>query len=94
MYTKRYKRKGNPKKQTTVLAKWARSKFNMTAKVKTHTLKIPEKGSPCKTRFSQTKDIVGDQNRLCHFCQIHKCSDYCMRNIEKKENGEKKVCKQ
>jgi hypothetical protein len=27
---------------------------------------------------------------MCHFCQIHKCSDYCMRDIKKKENGEKR----
>lgn len=92
IYTKLYKCKGNQKKQAKLLARWARSNFNMTAEVRNNTLHNSQKRSPCKKRFCQTKDLSTDQNELCHFCQIHKCSDYCMRDIEKKEKGEKKVC--
>lgn len=84
--------KETKKKQAKLLARWARSNFNMTAEVRNNTLHNSQKCSPCKKRFCQTKDLSTDQNELCHFCQIHKCSDYCMRDIEKKEKGEKKVC--
>ena len=62
------------------IANWVRSKFNCTAKIPTNCTTPDKSSSPCKTRFSQTSNIETDQKDLCMFCQIHHCSDYCLKS--------------
>jgi hypothetical protein len=60
----------------------------MTAEVDQCDSDHDENYSPCKVRFSEvescTRGQKRDQKLLCHFCQIHKCSDYCLRKVKKK----------
>jgi hypothetical protein len=72
-----------------------REKFNFTAKISSESLDTEDSTCPCKIRFREVTDIKKDQQALCQFCQIHKCSRYCMRtnknmqgnlNIKSKKN--------
>jgi len=38
-----------------------------------------DKPSPCSTRLSETADAIQDGVELSMFCQMHKCSEYCLR---------------
>ena len=67
--------------------------FNTTAEVEECDTDNDEDYSPCKVRCSDLESCTRDQKLLCHFCWTHKCSDYCLRNVEKKgackeEDGE------
>jgi len=77
---KLWKLRNNKKQRTAFIANWVRSKFNCTAKIPTNCTTPDKSSSPCKTRFSQTSNIETDQKDLCMFCQIHHCSDYCLKS--------------
>jgi len=67
----------------------------MTAEVnEKHIKSIDDKttiASPCSLRFFEIKDVVQDQTELCHFCQHHSCSDYCLRiSSRSSKNGTSK----
>jgi hypothetical protein len=86
IYTKLFRLKGKRKKQINLLAKWARRKFNCTAEINLEN-KIPAQNeSPCKRRFRECQNIEDDAQDLSWFCQIHRCSEYCMRKSKEKKN--------
>jgi len=86
IYNKMYKLKNNKKRQSKVLAKWARKKFNCTAEINSQSEVPPQNMSPCNVRFRETQDMLTDGEQLCNFCQIHKCNDYCMKKTKDTEN--------
>jgi len=71
--------RNNKKQKTAFIANWVRSKFNFTAEIPKNCTTPDKFSSPCKKRFSQTSNIETDQQDLCMFCQIHRCSDYCLK---------------
>ena len=77
---KLWKLRNNKKQKTAFIANWVRSKFNCTAEIPKNCTTPDKFSSPCKTRFSQTSNIETDQQDLCMFCQIHNCSDYCLKS--------------
>ena len=87
IYTKLFKWRNNKKMQSKILAKWIRNKFNCTAQVNPESEEPDHHSSPCKMRFSETQCMEKDQEALCMFCQIHKCSDYCMRKYKNDKNN-------
>jgi len=80
IYTQLFNQKGNKSKQTELLSNWARSKFKVTAEVNTDNDNPHEATSPCNMRFCQTTCMKEDGNNILNFCQMHNCSDYCMRD--------------
>ncbi len=52
----------------------------MTAEVSTDNDNPNETTSPCNMRFCQTTCMKEDGNNILNFCQMHNCSDYCMRD--------------
>ncbi|MFO0446435.1 MAG: hypothetical protein ACK51L_02090 [bacterium] len=68
----------NASKQVQILAEWARKTFNLTAEIEDGT---EERliDSPCSQRFSECMNVFTDAVDLCHFCQLHQCRDYCLR---------------
>jgi hypothetical protein len=84
-----HKYKDNKKEQAKVLSEWARDTFNMTAELKDDNSILSDHDiSPCNIRLFQTKDMGTDQLELCKFCQIHTCSDYCLRTSKTKEKSD------
>lgn len=64
--------------------------FNVTAEVNPVTSQSSKK-SPCKIRYCQAENKEQDGKVLQNFCQIHVCSDYCMRDknyLKSEENAE------
>ena len=88
---KLFKCRNNKKKQARIIAKWARSKFNMTAELESTATEETETTSPCKVRFGESVSIEKDATDLSKFCQIHKCNDYCLRKSKNSVQKEK-VC--
>ena len=90
-----YTFKGNKLKQAEILANWARETFNMTAELPACDL-LPvqeeDKPSPCSARLSETADVIQDGAELSMFCQMHKCSEYCLRRPNSK-NKIKRICR-
>jgi len=66
-----------------------RKKNNCTAELPSNCKKTDKFSSPCKLRFSQTSNIEEDQHDLCMFCQIHKCSDYCLKSYVNQKTNKK-----
>jgi len=90
-----FKFNGDNLKQAEILANWSRETFNMTAEVAEIESITPEdsvKSSPCSIRFSETVDMIQDGAELSNFCQIHKCSDYCLRQ-SKSNTNKKRRCR-
>jgi hypothetical protein len=80
----------NKKEQTAFIANWMRSKFHCTAEIDPKCKRPNKKTSPCKIRFCQSKNLKIDQQELCMFCQIHQCSDYCLRLLKNKKQNKTK----
>ncbi len=49
------------------------------------------KESPCSKRLGECTDLHMDCAELCSFCQMHSCSDYCLRTSGK--NVKKRTCR-
>ena len=91
-----HKNKGNPEKQGDIAAAWAEEVFGMSATFpkSTATSKLPtsEKEQKrnniksCGERLAEVSDYDKDKVQLCSACQIHLCSNYCLR----KRKGSKK----
>ncbi len=79
IHTKLFACKNDNNAQTNILAQWMREKFNFTAEISPESVDTEESTCPCKIRFREVADITQDQQALSQFCQIHKCSEYCMR---------------
>jgi len=95
-----YLHRNDKNKQVEILAAWARKTFNMTAEVNEKDITSNEdkttRVSPCSLRFFEIKDVVQDQTELCHFCQHHSCSDYCLRipsHSSKNGTSKKRKCR-
>jgi hypothetical protein len=73
----------NASKQVQILAEWARKTFNLTAEIEDGT---EERliDSPCSQKLSECTNVFTDGVDLCHFCQLHQCSDYCLRQSSSK----------
>ena len=56
----------------------------MTAEINVEYESCQSEDSPCKIRLFETKSLFQDQFELCMFCQIHKCSDYCLKKKKNK----------
>ena len=83
IYEQVYNLRNDKDKQTEALAKWARETFNLTASLDTNVKVNPNTPNPCTVRFCQTSSIAEDQVKLCNFCHMHKCSEYCLRRVAK-----------
>jgi hypothetical protein len=94
IYTKLLKWRNNKRKQAKILARWARTKFNLTAELQSEKNDSNDGISPCKLRFGETNSLNEDAHNLCMFCQIHTCNDYCMRKSNTKKNENNKELKQ
>ena len=84
IYQEVYNHRNDKAKQTEVLAKWARETFNLTASLDSNIEVNSSNPNPCTVRFCQTSSMAEDQLHLSSFCQMHKCSDYCLRRSPKK----------
>jgi hypothetical protein len=80
----------NASKQVQILAEWARKMFNLTAEIEDGTGE-QLMDSPCSQRLSECMNVFTDAVDLCHFCQLHQCSDYCLRQSSSKININKGV---
>jgi hypothetical protein len=89
IYEQLHRAKDDEKKKAEILGTWARQKFNMTACLNEN-VEVEKDKSPCKMRFCQTASKEFDQTLLCNFCQMHSCSDYCLRgtSVKKKNNND------
>jgi hypothetical protein len=90
-----YLHRNDKNKQVEILVDWTRKTFNMTAEVnEKHIQSIDDKTTracPCSLRCFEVRDVVQDQTYLCHFCQHHSCSDYCLRiSSQSSKNGTSK----
>jgi len=89
--------KGDVMKQTKILAEWARKTFNLSAEIDENLINNAvakhekTKESPCSKRLSECTDLQMDCAELCSFCQMHSCSDYCLRTSGK--NVKKRTCR-
>ena len=45
-----------------------------------------------KKRFCEIENINTDLTNLCNHCQIHRCSNFCMRN-KRKSSRKKRICR-
>jgi hypothetical protein len=43
---------------------------------------------PCCERLCQVSDLKQDEIKLLQKCQMHKCSDYCLRKMKVKDVAE------
>ncbi len=81
--------KGDVINQTKILAEWARKTFNLSAEIDENLINNAvakhekTKESPCSKRLSECTDLHMDCAELCSFCQMHSCSDYCLRTSGK-----------
>jgi hypothetical protein len=84
IYQKLWKLKKNRVAQAKALANWAKETFNMTASIRETTVETTSctETNPCKLRFCDISSLEKDQDSLCKFCQMHSCSDYCLRLIK------------
>ena len=46
-----------------------------------------------KQRFIESDNDVEDQKYLCHCCQVHKCTDYCMRHKKNTSQSHPRFCR-
>jgi hypothetical protein len=83
IYEQVYKFRNDKAKQTETLAKWARETFNLTASLDPNIKVSTNSPNPCTVRFCQTSSIAEDQVSLSNFCHMHKCSEFCLRQVRK-----------
>jgi len=88
---KLWKLRRDKTRRTKFLANWIRTRYNCTAELPLDYEKQSKSSSPCKVRFSQTTNIEKDGYDLCMFCQMHKCSNYCLKSSTDRKTS-KKVC--
>jgi len=76
--------RNNPQEQERLLGEWAKERLDLSASIYTTTTNntVSDNINPCSQRLSQIVDMDLDKLLLLQNCQIHKCSDYCLRNIK------------
>ena len=76
--------RNNPQEQERLLGEWAKERLDLSASMSTTTTNntVSDNINPCSERLSQIIDMDLDKLLLLQNCQIHKCSDYCLRNIK------------
>lgn len=68
------------------LQDWLTKKINLTASVQSgfDHISLTNENSPCSIRFSDLEEnestIIMDGQKLLKFCEIHQCSQFCMRD--------------
>ena len=81
-------------KRAKLMADWAESKFGMTASIHpgTEARNDEQKTNPTTIRFLDLSDdpecVFNDGQRLLNEVEIHECSGFCMRQINKKTVSE------
>ena len=79
-------------RRAEVLSEWAKEKFGLTASVSDafEGIIVNEGNTPCRIRFTDVNNNNNkkqdDVEQLMKFCQVHKCSGFCMKH----SNGSKK----
>jgi len=85
----------NAMNRASILEKWAKEKFGLTAEVDPgfDSIQINPGNSPTKIRFTDVHDdedsIIKDTQHLLKAVQTRKCSRFCMRVANGKGNGNK-----
>ena len=84
--------KHNVDVQAELISGWAKKHFGMTAEIKSNNEVTRDtqtmKGS--RIRLSDVRDYQQDLSTLCAECQMHRCSEYCMRRKKHNKNREKR----
>ena len=85
------KQENGEAKRAKLMADWAESKFGMTASIHpgTEARNDEQKTNPTTIRFLDLSDdpecVFNDGQRLLNEVEIHECSGFCMRQINKKQ---------
>jgi hypothetical protein len=69
--------------QAKFLHEWSKGKVSYTAEVDIdifNTQTPSQEDNPCMYTFTSAADKQKDQVNLLKFCQVHNCSEYCMRS--------------
>ena len=66
------------KKRAECLARWANSKFGLTAEMPLQEKSFVAKCHPSSQRYSDTDSYL-DAAHLMQACQMHECSGFCMK---------------
>jgi Helitron helicase-like domain at N-terminus len=76
--------RNDTKKQEQILGEWAHSKLGLVASLPHCEEQGETEGTthPCSKRLCQEQDWSMDKFNLLHRCQMHKCSDYCLRKVK------------
>jgi hypothetical protein len=73
-------------KQEHLLGQWASTIFDLKASIDDFFLEGTTTNIvPCCKHLCQVSDFREDQFNLLQKCQMHKCSDYCLRKMKKKD---------
>ena len=78
--------------QAEVISEWAGKQFGMSSEYK------PREESACtstreggsSSRLMEVKNYAHDVSTLCSQCQMHRCSEYCMRKKKRNKKNEKR----